>query len=71
MLARRLNRPPGKKLSFFLKNLEKKKLKKSFSTDKFRSNGQIFSMGISPIPPLVVKIRPEYGKNTANTSTDP
>ena len=34
-----LTRPPGKKLSFLLKNLEKKKLKRSFSTDKFRPNG--------------------------------
>jgi hypothetical protein len=54
-----------------LKNSEKKKPKKSFSTVKFRPNGQIFSIGISPIPPLVVEIRPEYGKNTANASTDP
>ena len=35
-------RPPGKKLSFFLKIPEKKKLKKSFSTDKFEPNGQLF-----------------------------
>jgi len=36
------SRPPGKKLSFFLKIPEKKKLKKSFSTDKFEPYGQLF-----------------------------
>jgi len=35
-------RSPGKKPNFFLKILEKKKLKKSFPTDKLSPNGQIF-----------------------------
>ena len=73
------SRPPGKKLSFFFSRWaflwrilrkKKKKLLKSFSTDKFQPNRQIFWIGISPIPPLVMEIRSEYSKNAANAFTD-